>query len=331
MAVRHEQRRRWEELTGLLDRVDRKGVESLAVEELKRVCQLYRHATMDLSRAKTDGDDPELLHYLNFLAARAHGCVYRTRRVDVRPVFEFVSRGFPTLVRAHARPVLAASAAFLLTSLASFLAVVRQPDLAYSLFDERVVEYENVRLEKHQGEYRGNFTFDLSQSPLVAVAIIGNNIKVSVFAFCLGALLCLPGILLLAMNGRMLGTLSGLVWNQGYFLDFYSLILTHGVLELTAICIAGGAGLMLGWSLIAPGQRTRRDALRHAARGAFGLLAGSILMLIVAGLLEAYVTPHFHKTIRWAVAGASALALAGYFGFAARGTPRRCITAGRVG
>src|SRR5207302_154486 len=114
--------------------------------------------------------------------------------------------------------------------------------------------FENIRLEQQEGEYRGNFTFDVKQSPLVAVVIIGNNIRVAVVAFAAGALCCLPCILLLVYNGRMLGTLTGLVWNHGYVLAFYSLILTHGVLELSAICISGGSGIMLGWALIAPGR-----------------------------------------------------------------------------
>src|SRR5262249_41171565 len=206
----------------------------------------------------------------------------------------------------------------LLTSLASFLAVVRDPELAYSLFDENIVEHENVRLEKHDGEYKGNFTFSVSQSPLVAAQIIGNNVKVAIFAFALGALFCVPGLFLLVFSGRMLGTLSGLVWNGGYFLGFYSLILTHGVLELSAICISGGAGLLLGWALIAPGELSRRDALRARSRDAFGLLGGAILMLVVAGHIEAFVTPHFGAVVRWGVALASVVFLAMYFGFAGR-------------
>jgi uncharacterized membrane protein SpoIIM required for sporulation len=315
MAER-EQIERWRELTNLLDRADRGGLNALTVEEVKRICRLYRHVTIDLSRARADGGDPELVQYLNTLAARAHGGVYRSERVDIGPLFTFMFRGFPALVRRHWRPVLTSTAVFALTMLASFLAVVRQPELAYSLFDEQIVEYENVRLENQHGEYRGNFTFDVSSSPFVAAFIIGNNVKVAVFAFASGALLCLPGVLLMAYNGRMLGTLTGLVWNHGFFLDFYSLILTHGVLELTAICISGGAGLMLGWAVIAPGPLPRRDALRQAAGAAFGLLAGSALLLIVAGLIEAYVTPHFPQPVRWSVSAASALFLAGYFGLA---------------
>jgi uncharacterized membrane protein SpoIIM required for sporulation len=311
-------RQRWEELTRLLDRADRCGFDSLTVEEVKRLGQLYRHVTIDLSRARTEGGDLELVQFLNLLAARAHGCVYRSRRLDIRSLPIFITTGFPRLVRHHARPILASAAVFLMAALASFLAVARQPDLAYSLFDEHVVEFENLRLESQEGEYKGNFTFDVSASPLVAVLIIGNNIKVAVMAFAFGALLCLPGLLMLVYNGRMLGTLSGLVWNHGFFVDFYGLILTHGVVELTAICISGGAGLMLGWALIAPGRLPRRDALRQAAGEAFGLLAGSALLLVVAGLIEAYITPHFPAAVRWSVATLTAFFLVGYFGFAGR-------------
>jgi len=313
-----DQRERWDTLTQLLDRADRLGLEKLSVPNLKQLCRLYRHVTIDLSRARTDGDDPELIRYLNYLAARAHGRVYRTRPVQLRPLFTFLARGFPRLVRRHALPLLLATSVFLLTAVASWLAVVRTPELAYSLFDEHAVEYENVRLEHQQGEYRGNFTFDVGQSPLVAVTIIGNNIRVAISVFAFGALCCLPCVLMLVYNGRMLGTLTGLVWNRGFFLDFYSLILTHGVLELTAICISGGAGLMLGWAIIAPGPYTRRDALRRVAGEAFGLLGGAAVMLVVAGAIEAYVTPHFPAAVRWSVAGVSALFLVAYFGFAGR-------------
>jgi uncharacterized membrane protein SpoIIM required for sporulation len=317
-GMRPVQRQRWQELAELLERADGSGLNALTVEELKQLCRLYKHVTMDLSRARTDNDNPELVRYLNYLSARAHGHVYRARTLNLRPVLGFITHGFPRLVRQHAAPIFLAAAIVVLTSLASWLAVVRNPEVAYSLFDEGVVEFENIRLESEHGEYRGNFTFDVRQSPFVAVMIIANNIKVAVFAFAFGSLCCLPGVLLLVYNGRMLGTLSGLVWNHGYFIAFYSLILTHGVLELSAICIAGGGGLMLGWSLIAPGQLSRRDALRRAAGEGFGLLAGAALLLVVAGLIEAYVTPQFSTPIRWGVALTSAVLLAGYLGLAGR-------------
>jgi uncharacterized membrane protein SpoIIM required for sporulation len=310
--MRAERRHRWEELASLLDRVDRGGVKALSVAQVKRLARLYRQVTVDLSQARAAGDDPRLVAYLNALAARAHGRVYITERVKIRSLFTFVTSGFPRAMRRNRVAILAAVAVFLLTTVASMAAVLADPDLAFSLFDERVVEYENVRLEKQQGEYKGNFTFSVSQSPLVAAQIIGNNVKVAIMGFALGAVGCVLGVFLLVYNGRMLGTLSGLVWNGGYFVGFYSLILTHGVLELSAICIAAAGGLRLGWALLAPRGLTRADAFRSASGDAFALLGGAILMLIVAGIIEAFVTPHFGAAVRWSVAIGTGVLFAAY-------------------
>ncbi len=323
-----DRRERWHYLKGLLDRADRHGLRSLSVLEVKQLGHLYRQVTVDLSQARTDGDDPDLVRFLNFLAARAHGRIYSTQRVDFWPLLTFITRGFPQTFRRCLRTVGLATLMFLLTSLASFLAVLHDPELAYSLFDENTVEMENVRLEKQSGEYRGNFTFSLSQSPLVAVAIIGNNVRVAILEFALGALFCLPGLMLLTYQGRMVGTLSGLLWNGGYFLGFYSLIMAHGVLELSALCIASAAGLVLGWALVSPGTLTRRDALKAAAGDSFRLLAGSALMLVVAGTIEAYVTPHCDAIIRWSVAATSGVLLALYLGLAGRAQSREAASGG---
>jgi uncharacterized membrane protein SpoIIM required for sporulation len=316
------QRQRWDTLTQLLDRVDRSGVQTLSVEEVKQLCRLYRQVTIDLSRARTDQDDPDLIRYLNGLAARAHGHVYRTRPISLAPVFAFLTRGFPQLVRRHRRPILFAAGVFFLTVLASAVAVIHNPELAYSLYDEHVVQYENLRLEQEHGEYRGNFTFDIHESPFMAVILIGNNLVVITWAFALGAPCCLPGVLLLSYNGRMLGTLTGLVWNHGFFWAFYGLVLPHGVLEMTATCIAGGAGQMLGWALIAPGGLDRGEALRRAAGEAFGLFAGAVLLLVAAGLIEAYVSPLAPAPVRWGVAVGSAGLLTAYLGYAGRKDPK---------
>jgi uncharacterized membrane protein SpoIIM required for sporulation len=319
-AIRQTRRDRWSELSLLLDAVGRRGAATLTAAQIKQLCRLYRQVTIDLSQARSAGDDPALVQYLNTLAARAHGQIYASRRLEFRPALGFLTTGFARVLRRNGMAVGAAVAVFLLSTLASALAVIRDPELAYSLFDERIVEYENLRLEKHEGEYRGNFTFDVSESPLVAATIIGNNIKVAVFAFALGSLGCVLGVFLLVFNGRMLGTLSGLVWNGGYFVGFYSLILTHGVLELSAICISAAGGFRLGWALLAPGRRSRADAFKSASGDAFGLLAGAVLMLIVAGIIEAFVTPHFPAPVRWSVAAGAGLLFALYVAFAGRRT-----------
>jgi uncharacterized membrane protein SpoIIM required for sporulation len=318
VAIHTDRRARWAELADLLDLIDRGGVVALTGAQVKRLCALYRQAVIDLARARAAGDDPAVLLYLNGLAVRAHGRVYAAGRPSAGVLVRFVTGGFARVVRRNGTAVGAAAAVFLLTALASAVAVVRAPELAYSLYDEQTVEYENLRLEKQEGEYRGNFTYDVSDSPLVAVQLIGNNVRVAVAAFALGAAGCVLGVLLIVYQGRMFGTASALLWNGGHLADFYALVLTHGVMELSALCVAAGGGLRLGWALLAPGRLGRGAAFRAAAPDAFGLLAGAVLMLVAAGVIEAFVTPHFGAAVRWSVAGGTGLALMLYVGRAGR-------------
>jgi uncharacterized membrane protein SpoIIM required for sporulation len=308
----------WETLDKLLTRLEKKGINSLSVQESMQVCQLYRQVSIDLSRARSDKAHPQVLRLLNQLVGRAHAQVYRTPSMSLRSSFGFLLTGFPKLVRKHALPILLTMAVFYGTAIASALAVMHNPLLAYALFDEDMVEYENLRLEKQQGEYKGNFTFEVEKSSVVGAQIIVNNIRVSMIAFATGALLGLPCLVILIFNGRMLGTLEGMMINAGYFVDFNALVLTHGVLELTAICISGAAGLLLAWALIAPGLLPRRQALKAVAMDAVGLLLGCIAMLVVAGIIEAYVTPHFSQAVRFTVAGTSGVLLLSYVLLAGR-------------
>lgn len=316
-----KRRQRWDRLNHLLTRVERGTLAALTVPEVQQLGRLYRQVSIDLARARIANDNPDLVRYLNNLAARAHGQVYRTRRASLRPALAFLASGFPRLVRRQALAILLAAGVMFGSALASFVAVVHEPRMAYSLFDEQTVEYENIRLEKQQGEYRGNFTFPEQASPMVGAFIIANNILVSIRAFATGALLGLPCLLMLTYNGRMLGTLEGLLYNHGYFRDFNALILTHGVLELSAICIASGGGLLLARAVLMPGNFTRRHALRSVAGDALGLLLGASAMLVVAGCIEAYVTPHFSQPVRWTVAGTSAVLLTLYIAVPGR-SPR---------
>jgi uncharacterized membrane protein SpoIIM required for sporulation len=259
-----------------------------------------------------------VLRLLNQLVGRAHGQVYRSQNMQLSHAWKFLLTGFPQLVRKHAVLILLTMALFYGTAVATAVAVVHNPLLAYSLFDEDKVEYENIRLEKHQGEYKGNFTFKVEQSSLIGATIIVNNIRVCMLSFATGALLGLPCLIILIFNGRMLGTLEGMMINAGYFVDFNALIWTHGVLELTAICISGAAGLLLAKAIIAPGLLPRRQALKAVAMDALGLLLGCMVMLIFAGLIEAYVTPHFSQSVRFSVAFITGTLLLSYILLAGR-------------
>lgn len=235
-------------------------------------------------------------------------------------VGNFITRGFPRLARRRIRPTMLAAVLIFLPAVVSCLAVRLDPELIHAVPGQRLLETERQRLANLQGEYRGNFTFTVEESPRKALEFIGGNVKGAFLSVLGGAIFCLPGMLLLIFEGCYLGILSGLMWNHQIATlgEYYSLILTHGVMEFTAMILAGGAGLLVGWILISPGLVGRGQALRNAMGDALGMFTGAVALFIVAGLLEAFVTPHFSALVRWSVAGSSALFVIGYFGWAGR-------------
>ena len=128
-------------------------------------------------------------------------------------------------------------------------------------------------------------------NPLLSSVVITNNIRVALTAFALGISFGLGTIWVLAVNGAMLGGIAGAFAKSGIQGQMWMVILPHGALELSAIVIAGGAGLMVGYGLWAPGQRTRLRALREDAVRAMQLAVGLVPAFAIAGLIEGLVTP----------------------------------------
>jgi uncharacterized membrane protein SpoIIM required for sporulation len=123
------------------------------------------------------------------------------------------------------------------------------------------------------------------------------------------------------VNGVLLGGVAGLFNARGLNLYLWSFVLPHGVLELTAICIAGGAGLWLGSALVLPGRRTRRSALVRRGREAVSLLGGTVVLLVLAGLVEGFVSPStLPAAAKLAFGALSGLVLFAYLHGAGRST-----------
>ncbi|HYL70975.1 MAG TPA: stage II sporulation protein M, partial [Candidatus Dormibacteraeota bacterium] len=228
-----------------------------------------------------DYPDSEVAEYLNALCARAHPLLYRGEPVRLGAVPRFYATGLPRAFRA-AWPYMTASLALLaLGFLAGWLAVDLRPDLRAGLVPPSLFD------EMARGRIQGN----VPDAPIAASFIIQNNIRVALFCFAGGVLLGLPTAFVLLSNGWMLGTVAAAVHIGGYDLQFWSLIVPHGVIELSVIVIAGGTGLMLGDAILRPGSIRRGDALAAAARRAVSLAVGAATLLVVAGTLEAFVSP----------------------------------------
>lgn len=279
-------RAQWERLEELLRRMKGGRLSGLSDDDVLALGHLYRQATSDLAVARRDYPYDAVARYLNGLVARAHPQVYRNEAIDRKRVAAFYHDTFP---RAFRGTLPFTIAAFLLSAVPAaicYAVTVLRPDAALVLLPGTadrllpIVQHHHLWFNSPDG----------SQS-LVSSAIMTNNIRVALIAFAGGALAGTLSVYILVFNGIMLGTLAGVVQYYGLSLGLWSFIAAHGVIELSVIFIAGGCGLQLGWAILHPGLRTRADACVEAGRRAMTLMLGAVPLLVIAGTLEAYLSP----------------------------------------
>lgn len=244
--------------------------------------RLYQRVSTHLSLARSRYRDPALTASLTTLVASAGSVVYGTRPRTLRAVGVFFADTFPAALW-RARWFIAASfLLFVLPAMATGTWIARSPAAMEAAGPEAVRE---AYVEEDFEEY-----YSALPSTQFAATVSTNNIQVSFYAFAAGILLCLPTAYILALNGANLGFAGGLFAAAGQQPRFWGLILPHGLLEVTAVLIAGAAGLQLGWSLIDPGDRRRGEALAEEGRRAVVIVIGLVVVFVVAGLIEGYVT-----------------------------------------
>ena len=279
-------RERWDRLGALVDRAARKGVRSLRAAEIDELALAYRAATSDLAIAKTRGEDPVILDHLNRLTARAHSVVYvATARTGWSRLVDFIVRAFPREVRRSWAPIMLCTAITVISAIVAYASVSADPTNVHAL----VPGVQIPRMDK--GLHDSNFGFDRANSPIAATEIITNNVQVAAVAFAGGMTGGLLTGWIILTNGLMVGALAALYAKAGFSADFWATIAPHGVIELSAIQIAGGAGLVLAAGYLRPGRARRSDALVVAARRAGTLVMGVALLLCVAGTIEGFVSP----------------------------------------
>ncbi len=271
----------WDRLQALVQR--HQGHAALSPAEIHELDRLYRAAISDLAQAQRDYPGQRVTAFLNQLLTQAHTLIYRREATDFFSIRRAITRTIPDAFQRTAAFTLVAVLLFFVPALVGFQLARHDPSVAGPL---------GLSSTRAALEDQAMWTdIPVEQRPYASAFIMTNNIRVALLAFGGGMALGLFSVYLLAMNGLILGAVFGLAVHYGLGGELLNFVFAHGVLELSVICIAGGAGLQLGWAIISPGRYARRDAVMLAAQRAAPLAVVGIVMLIVAGTIEGFLSP----------------------------------------
>ena len=309
------------EWTRLETLVSRAGKPSrLTGDEVDELVTLYQRTATHLSVVQSAGPDPVLVGRLSTLVARARGVVTGGRRARVSDVARFLRSDFPAICYRTRWWWIGATVFFLLIAVPLGVFVASSPAAQLAVAPPDVVK--QLVEQDFQNYYSSNPAQDF------AAHVFTNNAFVAAQSIVFGVLLGLPVLYVLFSNAVNVGISGGLLAANGRTGVFFGLILPHGMLELTAVFIACGLGLKLGWTVIDPGRRTRSHALAEEGRSLVAGALGLALVLLVSGVIEAFVTPSPLPT--WARIGIGFVAEATFLNYVFV-LGRRAVRAGSTG
>ena len=273
---------RLEDLLGLLQGTSLKGLTKMEVREFG---ELYRRAASDLAIARAEARDPKLVNYLNSLVIRAHGKIYRAEGEGVNVISRFFVRDLPRAFRANWKYMALSGGTFIFFVIFGFIATWLDTDFTHFVYLSGVTE--QIQANEH-------WWLQLNEGNQIGASLItSNNILVSIRAFAMGALLGVGAFYAIAVFGAHVGSVFGACFklNPPFAAALGEFVVGHGVIELSVVCFCGGAGMMIGYAIINPGDLTRGQALKKKGMEAAKIVIGCACFLVVAGMIEGFISP----------------------------------------
>ena len=297
----------WQRLEELLKLLDRSSLRRLHREEVRELGRIYRRTASDLALARSESRDPRLLNYLNSLVIRAHGRIYQADARGGSRIRNFFAREFPQTFRRSWRYTAVSFGVFALFSVIGFLGTKYDPEFSELVGVPAGFREMFIETKTHWWE-------DLNEANQVgASSIFTHNIQVTIYTFAFGALFGVGTLFYLAYNGLVIASIVSLTYNAGFGNDLVTFMVGHGVVELSCIFMAGGAGLLIGSALLMPGDLSRADALKSRGRDAVRLMMGVAVLLVLAGIIEGFISPApIPASIKYSVAAVTGIALYSY-------------------
>lgn len=281
----NERKDNWQRLEDLLSLLQGNSLRNLSRAEVREFGELYRRAAADLAIARSETRDPKLINYLNSLVIRAHGKIYRAEAQGANLIWQFFMKDLPQTFRRNLRYTVLAFAIFTFFFTASFL-------LCY--YDGNFADELGLAPYRTYAQNDARWWMDLNEANQIgSSAILTNNIRVALMAFAFGAFLGLGTLYILFFNGLLIGGVVGVCFkaNPAFGTELVTFMVGHGVIELTCIFMAGGAGMMIGYALVNPGDLTRAQALKKKGIEAARIVIGCACFLVIAGIIEGFLSP----------------------------------------
>ncbi len=278
----------------------------------------YRHICHHLALARERHYSVALIQRLNEMALRGHHALYGARAGLQRTWVQFILSGFPRHVRANWRPVLLALALTYLPFAGLPFAIHKNPEVAYLIEDPQQLAQMESMYKSTNGKFGRK---DESDTDVYMFGFyIWNNVRITFQIFATGLIFGLGSIFFLLVNGIHGGAVAGHLTRVGLGQNFWSFVITHSSLELTGMVLAGAAGMKMGFAILAPGRKSRVQALKDAARNGLILVYGGAFMVFLAAFLEAFWSSSalIPQTVKFAVGGSLWTLMLAYFLFAGR-------------
>lgn len=312
----------WQRLEDLLSMMSGSGLGDLTRVEVREFGELYRRAAADLAIARAETRDPKLINYLNSLVIRAHGRIYKTESEGGNLIVRFFADELPRIFRKNWRFMALAFAVFFGFAVFGFIATWVDTDFTHfvmlSGITERITSGQEWWLRLNDANQVG------------ASSILSNNILVTFRVFAMGALLGIGAFYDLAFEGARLGSVFAACYklNPPFGNSLASFVVGHGVIELSCIFFCGGAGMMIGYAIINPGDLTRGQALKKKGVEAAKIVIGCACFLVVAGIIEGFLSPSsLPPIVKVATGVGTGLAMYSYLFFAG-GRPEPSVQGG---
>lgn len=311
-----ERKDNWQRLEDLLGLLQGTSLRGLSKMEVREFGELYRRAATDLAIARAETRDPKLINYLNSLVIRAHGKIYRAEGDGADIIRNFFLQDFPRTFRENWRYMALAGVTFVLFFVFGFIATWLNTDFTHFVYLSGVTE--SIQANRQ-------WWLSLNDSNQIGASfIMSNNILVSIRAFAMGALFGVGAFYDIAFFGAHVGSVFGACYklNPPFGIELATFVVGHGVIELSTVCFCGGAGMMIGYSIINPGDLTRAQALKKKGMEAAKIVIGCACFLVVAGLIEGFISPSgLPPAVKIGTGVLSGLVMYSYLLFAGRAAP----------